>query len=203
MTRITLRNITNEVVRMALFKRPVLNPMFSLIAWRVVSPPPGGMQTIEIPSSFSVFGQYSTDRQNPSNLTAETAHVSFAETTARFSIDAVTLPDQRASGAVIHQHFDGLVQNELRITNNYGLGVLTTLAVDGDAVFDPQVIWPGGVFLEDVRGDFFVAVVSPFTTKGQRLAREEVSQTETQVIDGDSIILTGSMWTGYRLSNQR
>ncbi len=200
MSTITLRNNTQEVVRLAIFKTPVLNPTLSTIAWRVAEPPPGGTQTIVIPNDFSIFAQYSNDPTNPSNLCCETAHVPFAETTAAFSINGATSQDRRASGAVITQQFNGLVLNEVRVTNNYGIGTLTTIAKDGDAIYEPQVIWPGGLFLEDVRASFYVAVVAQFTTKGQRLVQEEFSQTQTEVLEGGTITVTGSMWNGYALS---
>ncbi|AVP98894.1 hypothetical protein C7S18_17670 [Ahniella affigens] len=200
MSTITLRNNTNEVVRLAIFKTPVLNPTLGTIAWQVCAPPPGGQQTIQIPDDFSVFAQYSSDPSNPSNLNCETAHVPFAETTAAFSIDSVSSQDRLATGAVINQQFNGLVLNEVRITNNYGLGALTTIAANGDAIYPPQVIWPGGLFIEDVRGTYYVAVVAQFTRKGDRLVQEEFSQTQTAVLEGGVLTVTGSMWNGYSLS---
>ncbi|AVP99245.1 hypothetical protein C7S18_19670 [Ahniella affigens] len=200
MPQITLRNQTNEVVRLAIFKTPVVNPNLASIAWRIAEPPPGGQQVIDIPSDFTVFGKYSNDFNDPSNLTVETAHVPFTETTAAFTIDSVISQDPSLHGAVIHQHFDGLVLNEVRITNNYGIGVLTAIAKGGDPLYAPQVIWPGGLFLEDVRGSLYVSVVAPFTGQGQRLVEEEISQTQTEVLEGGTITVSGSMWKGYALT---
>lgn len=199
MAQITFRNNTKEVVRLAIFRVPVINPTLSTIAWRIAEPPPGGTQTVEIPAGFTVFAKYSTDPTKPSHLDAETAHVAFAETTARFSVDALTSQDHATSAAVINQHFDGLVMNEVRITNNYPLGVLLAIAQDGDPILEPQVVWPGGLFLEDVRGSLYVAVVAEFVSKGQRLVQEEVSLTQMEVLEGGTITVSGSMWTGYAL----
>lgn len=200
MSRITLINNTDEVVRLAIFKKPVLNPTLATVAWRVAEPPPGGQQVIEIPSDFEVFAQYSNNPTDPSDLSCETAHIRFAETTAQFSIDSVTSQDARATGAKITQKFNNLVLDEVRITNNYGIGALTTIAADGDAIYAPQVIWPGGLFMEDVRASFYVAVVSQFTYRGQRLVQEEISQTQAEVLEGGELFVTGSMWKGYALS---
>ena len=200
MSIITLRNNTNEVVRLAIFKTPVLTPTLGTIAWQVATPPVGGMQTIQIPNDFSVFAQYSADPNDPENLSCETARVPFAETTAAFTIDGMTSQDRSASGAVINQRFNGLVMNEVRIQNNYNIGALTTIAQNGDAIYPPQVIWPGGLFMEDVRASFYVAVVAQFTRKGQRLVQEEISQTQTEVLEGGVITVTGSMWKGYSLT---
>ncbi|MDZ4350163.1 MAG: hypothetical protein U1A22_11585 [Xanthomonadaceae bacterium] len=200
MSKITLINGTNEVVRLAIFKKAVLNPTLETIAWRVAEPPPGGTQIIEIPSDFEIFSQYSNNPSDPADLSVETAHVPFAETTAQFSIESVTSQDTRATGATIIQQFNNLVLNEVRVTNNYGIGTLTTIAKDGDAIYPPQVIWPGGLFMEDVRSSFYIAVVAQFTYKGQRLVQEEISQTQTEVLEGGSLRVEGSMWKGYALT---
>lgn len=200
MATVVLQNNTQEVVRLALFRTPELNPTLGSIAWQVAEPPPGGTQVIQIPSSYSVYGQYSTDAANLSNLNAETAHLSFVETTALFSIEALNAPDQRSHSVVIRQLFDGLVLNQVRIANHYRSGVVGTIACGGDPIFMPQVIWPGGSFTEDLRGAMNVAVVAPFTYKGQRLVSEEVSQTQLVVEDGATVTVTGSMWHGYRLT---
>ncbi|WP_165480892.1 hypothetical protein [Xanthomonas oryzae] len=46
----------------------------------------------------------------------------------------------------------------------------------------------------------YVAVISQFTYKGQRLVQAELSLTETEILEGGSLIVTGSMWTGYSLN---
>ncbi|WP_127165837.1 hypothetical protein [Xanthomonas euvesicatoria] len=193
-------NQTNETVRLALFQKPVMNPTLATIAWQVVAPPPGGSSTVDIPSDFSVQARYSNDPTNPSNLDTSTKPVSFSETTAAFSIDHFVSQDRRANGAVINQTFTDLVLNELRVVNNFSIGAETTIYRGGDAIYEAQVIWPGGLFLEDVRSSMYVAVISRFTYKGQRLVQEELSLTETEVLEGGSLIVTGSMWTGYSLT---
>jgi len=54
--------------------------------------------------------------------------------------------------------------------------------------------------MEDLRGPIHVAVVSQFTMAGERLVREEISMTQIDVRPGDTLVVTGSMWTGYALS---
>ncbi len=203
MSKLILRNQTPEVVRLAVFKQPVINPTLATIAWLIAEPPPGGKQTIDIPDDLSVFAQYSNDLSNPSNLVCETAHIPFAETTASFNISSLMSQDSRASGAVITQTFNNLVMNEVRIYNNYSIGCLVTIAKNGDAIFAPQVIWPGGLLVEDVRSPFYVAVVSQFAYKGKRLVHEEFSQTQIEVLEGDSVTVTGTQWKGYSLAAQR
>ncbi|WP_127165839.1 hypothetical protein [Xanthomonas euvesicatoria] len=200
MSKITLINQTDETVRLALFQKPVKNPTLATIAWQIVAPPPGGSSSVEIPSDFSVQARYSNDPTNPSNLDTSTRPVSFSETSASFSIDGLVSQDRRANRAVINQTFTNLVLNEVRVVNNFSIGAETTIYRGGDAIYEAQVIWPGGLFLEDVRSSMYVAVISQFTYKGQRLVQEELSLTETEVLEGGTLIVTGSMWTGYSLN---
>jgi hypothetical protein len=200
MSHVTLINHTNEVVRLAIFKQPVRMATLGNIAWRIAEPPPGGQQVIEIPAEFSTFARYSTDPERPSELSAETAHVAFAETTAHFSIDSVSSQDRHAGGAVMTQRFTDLVLDEVRVVNNYGLGCLVAICKDGDPLYAPQVVWPGGLLMEDVRGSMYVSVVAQFTSKGSRLIDEEITQTQTELREGGTVTVTGSMWTGYALT---
>ena len=111
MSHITLINHTDEVVRLAIFKQPVRMATLGSIAWRIAEPPPGGQQVIQIPADFSTYARYSTDPDRPSELSTETAHVAFAETTAHFTIDSLTSQDPHGGGAVMTQRFTDLVLN--------------------------------------------------------------------------------------------
>jgi hypothetical protein len=199
MSQITLINRTNELVRLAIFRQSVLNPTLASIAWKVAAPPPGGSQTIEIPAGFDVVARYSSNPSNPADLSCSTAPVAFTETTARFTINAVTSQDGMTSGAVITQSFEELVLNEVRVFNTYGIGCEVSIRKAGDALYAPQVVWPGAMLMEDVRSAMFVAVVAQFTRSGQRLVQEEISLTQTELLEGGVLTVTGSMWTGYAL----
>jgi hypothetical protein len=200
MQSVKLINRTNEMVRLALFKRPVLRPTLDAIAWKIVSPPPGGSVTVNIPDQFGVQARYSGNPGDPSNLDSQTPVLPFAETTAAFSIDGVTSQDRHATGVVITQRFDDLTMNEVRVINRYGLGVEVSMLLDGDPIFAPQVVWPGGLFMEDIRGGIYVAVVALFTARGQRLVQAEYGLTQTELPVGGTLLVTGSMWTGYALT---
>lgn len=200
MSKITLINQTTEMVRLALFKQPLLRPGLDAIAWKVVSPPPGGQAIVEIPDSYGVMARYSGDVQDPSNLDTQTAVLAFSETTAAFSIDAIPSQDRHAAGAAITQRFVDLVLNEVRVVNNYAIGVEVSILLDGSPIYAPQVVWPGGLLMEDIRGGIYVAVVAPFTGNGHRLVQAEYSLTQTQLLEGGTLIVSGSMWTGYALA---
>lgn len=200
MAHVTLINRTNEMVRLALFMAPVLNPNLGSIAWKIASPPPGGSTVIEIPDDFAVQARYSSDPANPSRLDTETAAVAFTEYTASFAIEGEASGDGQAAGAVIRQLFTDLVMNEVRVVNHYPIGVELSILKGGDPIHAPQVLWPGGMLMEDLRGAIHVAVVSQFAVAGGRLVQEEISMTRIDVLPGDTLVVTGSMWTGYALS---
>jgi hypothetical protein len=199
MSHITLINNTNETVRLAVFQKPVVNPTLETIAWQIAAPPPGGRSVVEIPSDFGLEVRYSSDPTRPDNLDTAARPARFNETSASFRIQCVSSQDRRADGAVINQVFTDLVMNEVRVVNHFNVGVEAAILRGADPIYPPQVIWPGGLFMEDVRASLYVAVISQFTYKGQRLVQEEISLTQTEVLEGDALIVTGSMWTGYAL----
>ncbi len=169
------------------------------IAWRIAEPPPGGTQVIEISSDFDVVARYSANRAEPDVLSCQTPPLSFAEVTACFRIDAAPQVGM-ACGAVLTQRFDGLVLNQVRVANNYGVGCEVNLCKDGNPIYLPQVVWPGGLWLEDLRSPLYVAVVPQFTYAGQRLVLEEIGLTQVEVLDGSVVTIVGSLWKGYVLT---
>jgi hypothetical protein len=205
MSQITLYNNTPEVVRIAIYKKPVFQPTLQTIAWQIVAPPPGGFTTVPIPEDFQAFAEYSLNPMDPNpldpgNTVYQTNVVSFGETTARLVLNSVTSQDKRASGAVLSQVFNELVLNEVRMENNFGLGVVSHIQKDGQDIYAPQVLWPGGVRIEDIRSTLYLAVVSQFVFNGDRLVDEEISLTETPILEGSSATVTGSMWKGYAIA---
>ncbi|MEM9556181.1 MAG: hypothetical protein AAGC60_18125 [Acidobacteriota bacterium] len=202
MSQITIQNQTanDESVRVAVYKKPIVRPGTPTIAWQIVDPPPAGQSVVVVPADYTVFGQYSDEPNNPDGPQYTTNMITFNELTARFEITAVTSPDRRATGARIEQTFDDLVMNEVRVKNQFRLGVWGHIQKDGVDVYPAQVIWPGGLLVEDLRSKVYVAVVNPFTHRGGRLVREETSLTEAAIPDGGTATVTGSMWKGYAIT---
>jgi hypothetical protein len=150
MSTLTIINQTPDLVRLAVYKKPVLQPTLDTIAWQIVAPPPGGSTSIPLPDDFQVFAEYSLDPNNPDPTAPDctvyqTPTVPFGETTGRFVVSSVLSQDRQASGAVINQSFVDLVLNEVRVENNFGIGILSHIQKAGQDVYAPQVIWPGGV----------------------------------------------------------
>ncbi|HDS1037492.1 TPA: hypothetical protein QDZ42_000563 [Stenotrophomonas maltophilia] len=200
MSNIVLISRTADAVRLAIFQKPVCNPNLPTIAWQIAAPPPGGTLVVALPEDFSLQARYSNDQSRPENLDTSAKPMAFAETSAAFTIDSVMSQDRMAVGAVINQTFNDLVPNEVRVKNNYSIGVEASILRGLDPIYEPQIIWPGGLFVESVCGSLCVAVVSPFTCKGQRLVQEEISITQTEVLEDDALVVSGSQWTGYALS---
>jgi hypothetical protein len=205
MSQITIYNQTSELVRIAIYKKPVLTPTLETIAWQIIAPPPGGQTLVPVPEDYQVFAEYSLDPNNPDptapGATVNTTNVvEFSENTARFQALSVDSQDKRATGAKVVQLFSDLVLNEVRLENEFGLGLLSHIQKDNQDIFAPQVLWPGGVRIEDVRSTLYLAVVSQFVYKGARLVDEEISMTETPILEGGAATVTGSMWKGYAIA---
>lgn len=194
-----------EAVRIAIYRKPVIVPTLYSIAWRIVSPPPnGGRTTVAIPSNFQAYANYSDgpDRNNPKGGN-QTQVLDFSEYTARFVVSSMPGSQPSSTVATITQAFTGLVTNEVRMENQFGTGVWSHIALDGDDLYAPQVLWPGAVRMEDIRGSFYLAVVSPFIYSGIRLMDEETSLTEIELVVGGTATVVGSMWDGYNISATR
>ncbi len=203
MSTITVVNKTDETVRIAIYKKPTLQPTLGTIAWKIVEPPPGGGQrVVQIPDDYGVYANYSFDPEEREDPTAgnRTKIISFNEYTAHFVVNnSPASQDRRANVADISQSFTRLVLNEVRIENLFNYGVWGHVTKDGDDIYAPQVIWPRGRLMEDIRASFYLAVVAQFVYKGSRLVEEEISITETELLEGGTATVTGSKWKGYEV----
>ena len=203
MSTITVINHTSETVRIAIYQKPVVQPTLATIAWQIIEPPPDGGQTVvNVPSDYQAYANYSynTIERNDPDSGNRTAVLPFSENTARFVISSVTSQDQHASAASIKQVFTDLVMNEVRMENQFNYGVWSHITKSGQDIYAPQILWPGGVRMEDIRSTLYLAVVAQFVTSGSRLLDEEISITETPVVEGGSATVTGSMWAGYSIA---
>ena len=193
MSRITLRNHTEDVIRIAIYKRPAVDPSHPIIAWRIAAPVPGESQVIEIPEGFSVLTGYADDF-SATNFKAE--QFPFSTSSGIFYIDP---EDEQPSGVSIRQGMEGLMPNRVRVQNNLPGEALVTIAKGGDALYEKQAILPGSIFIEDIRPPFYMAVVSQFMLKGQHLIPDEVALTQLKLPDTGKVMVSGSLWDGYSL----
>lgn len=208
MPQITIVNHTdnNELVRVVIYKKPAAQPALNTIAWQIVAPPPGGGQTVvPIPEEYQVYAEYSLDPNNPDPTSpgatvSQTNIVSFLQTTARFLVLSAASQDNKATGAYVQQVFTDLIANEVRLENNFNLGVLSHIQRDGVDIFAPQVIWPGHVRMENVLSTLYLAVVGQFVSQGSQIGYEDTQMTETPILEGGTAVVTGSMWKGYSIT---
>lgn len=193
MSRITLRNHTEDVIRIAIYKRPAVDPSQPIIAWRIAAPPPGESQEIEIPEGFSVLAGYADDF-SATNFKAE--QLPFDSPSGIFYINP---EDGRPSGVIVRQGMEGLMPNRVRVQNNLRAEALVTITKGGDALYEKQAIPPGSIYIEDIRPSFYMAVVSQFMLKGQHLIPDELALTQLKLPDTGRVTVTGSLWDGYLL----
>ena len=158
-----------------------------------------------IPEDYQVYAEYSLDPNNPEPTSPgatlnQTNIVNFNEPTAHFQILSATSQDNKATGAYVQQVFTDLVANEVRLENNFSAGVLGHIQRDGVDIFAPQVIWPGGARMEDIRSTLYVAVIGQSVSQGTQLSDEDTQMTETPILEGGTAVVTGSMWKGYSIT---
>jgi hypothetical protein len=204
---ITILNQTdnNELVRVAIYKKPTVQPTLNTVAWQIIAPPPGGQTVVPIPEDYQVYAEYSMDPNNPdptlpSATVNQTNIESFLQTTARFQILTATSQDTKATGAYVNQVFTNLVPNEVRVENSFTLGVLSHIQKDGVDIFAPQVLWPGAVRIENILSTLYLAVVGQFVFQGTQLLDEDIQMTEIPIVEGGTAVVTGSMWKGYSIA---
>jgi hypothetical protein len=204
---ITVVNATsnNELVRVAIYKKPTVQPTLATIAWQIIAPPPGGQTAVPIPEDYQVYAEYSLDPNNPdptlpTATVNKTNTVNFLETTARFQILSATSQDKQTAGAYITQAFTDLSLNEVHLENDFGIGVLSHVQKDHVDIFAAQVLWPGAARIEDVRSTYYLAVIGQFVFQGSRLVDEDIQMSETAILDGGTAVVTGSMWKGYSIT---
>lgn len=200
---VTIINSSNDLVRVAIYKKPSRQPSLNTIAWKIVAPPSlGGLTTVPIPGNFSTFVNYSfdpTERLNP-NAGNQTAPLFFDETSARFVISSSSTQDRQQSVALMSQSFQNVVMNEVHLDNEAGFGVWGHIQLDGADIFPPRVISPGRTLMEDVRATLFLAVIDQYVFVGDRLVQEELDLTETQIVEGQTAVVTGNQWDGYAIT---
>ncbi|HCN44737.1 MAG TPA: hypothetical protein DIT18_02960 [Pseudomonas sp.] len=203
--KITLSSLVEgETIKVAIYQRPVHNPSSAIIAWQVLSLNYGEVLVVDVPAEFKLQARYPS--KNPERYDGypvlDQSFVSevFSESASAFRINIGEGELVERTPVFIRGVAD-LVEDDFRVINDFDRGVEVAVFRGEDEIFEPQVIWPGGLLYEKLNGDLHVAVISQYTSKGQRLVREEISVTEKTLRDGDILTVTGSKWRGYSLGN--
>jgi hypothetical protein len=203
MAQIGLVNNTSENIRIAIFKKPYKAPSLQIVAWQIEAlPRSGGNTSINIPSNYDVYINYSFDpviREDP-HSGVKTAPISIDILTAKFLVREERTNDNTAVLATLNQVNNDIMGNEIQIENQASFGVWGHILLDGQDVYPPQIITPGRTLMEDVRSPLYLAVIDEFIIRGSVVKVEELSSTPIEVLTGDKVTLTGSKWQGYCLT---
>lgn len=198
MSQITIGNDTQEVLRVAIFRKPTRHPNLGSFAWRVVSPPPGGgSSAVDIQHDYEVYVNVPTspeERTDP-NAGPRTPAISVSDFTSRFRVQ-----EEAGDAVSLVQAHEGLVPGELRIDNLAGVGVWTHIQQDGVDIYRPQALAPGSSYLAaQPSTPFYLAVISGSGSQGSLLSEVEISTTAIPILPGQTATVTGSVWTGYEI----
>ncbi len=195
MSKIIIVNNSPDDVQIAIYFRPpgaTLDPVVPPTPWHLEELGGTGAElSILLSDELTIFARYSADPDHPDQLTKQTPPLKFSETTASFVFRAA------AGGAgepELVQVFNDLVINECRVTNNYELGCEIAICQDIAPLLPPKVIWPGGTFIEDIRGRHSMAVVDQHD-QGEKV----VTLNETPIRLNARMVITGSKWKGYAI----
>jgi hypothetical protein len=196
---ITIINNTDETLRIGIFRKPIKSPTLETIAWQVVNPPIHGESIILLPSSYSVYAEYPTDPTNPNSVLNKTATIDFDTTTANFIITSETDQDGHVVSANIVQSFSNLENEEIQVENHFDKTVSAHIQQDGYDLYPAHNILPENLFAEDIRGGLYLAIVNELIENGGNVIEEEISQTSTPILEGQTATATGSKSKGYQI----
>ena len=201
MSSITIINQTAEPLRIAIFKHSHELPGLDAIVWQVVMPSPGGQTVVQVPDRFEVFGNYSSSPYELKDPTTEnkTNTISISGYTGTFEFTEAN-PEQIGTRISLAQTFDDLVPGEIRLRNTASIGVWGHIAFDGADIYAPQVIWPGGVMVEDVTPELWVALIPDLVTPGTIMKPEQAGGAAVEIREGQVATVTGSEATGYSVT---
>src|SRR5262249_25785009 len=199
---LTIMNRSTEAIRIAVYKQSYKLPTLGTLAWRVVAPPVNGQPIVQVPSTFQVFGNYPNQPAEKSDPAAgnQTNIITLAQYTGSFKLVEQSTGDQMQQVIQLAQQFTNLVPQEVNIRNTASIGVWGHITLGGDDVYPPQVIWPGGVMLEDIRPTLYIAIVADYVTQGAVIKEREISDTATAMMPGQVATVTGDKWTGFAIA---
>jgi hypothetical protein len=197
-----IANETDGVVHVALYKRSPLRPAEPAVAWAIASPPPRGRAIFSIPRDYRVFARYSFSPEDPWQPVYQTNPLSLQRNHDSLAIREVSF-GRSALGAILARNAKkkaGL--GELRIENNFLIGVWCHVQLGEHDVHLPRLLPPRGVLTEALISPFFLAVVNPQARVGAPLSEEEMRTTEIELATGERGVFTVRLnpRQGYRIT---
>jgi hypothetical protein len=200
-TGITLINGTDENLKIAVFKQTFKVPSLQVLAWKVIAlPREGGNSLLPIPDQYDMYINYSNVPVTPYGG-IKTGLISIDQTTARFMILNEFTNDGQLKVAIVKRVYSELVDGQILIDNKSSYGVWGHILLDGTDIYAPQIISPGRTLMENIEGSFSVSVIDDFITVGSLIKVRELRTQPVNVNVGDTLVVTGTKWTGYTFNN--
>lgn len=196
-----IANETDGIVHVALYKRSPLRPTEPAVAWAIASPPPRGRAIFSIPRDYRVFARYSFSPEDPWQPVYQTNVLPLLRDSGSFSIQEVSL-GRSAWGAFLARNTRGAGSGEVRIENDFALGVWCHIQLGECDVYPPRLLPPYETLIEALASPFFLAVVSPLVRVGASLAGHEIHATEIELEAGKDGVFTvhGTPCQGHRIT---
>ncbi|MGD8781299.1 MAG: hypothetical protein PVH88_20340 [Ignavibacteria bacterium] len=202
---VKLINSTDENLRIAVFKLPYMAPSLNLVAWKIIAlPNNGGNKTITIPNQYEVYINYpeeDSERSDPYGG-VHTSHVKIDQSTARFIVRNELTNDGKVHVATLKRVFFGLVNSEIHIENRAGFGVWGHIMLNGEDIYQPQIISPGRTLMENIESPLYVSVIDEFVSVGSVVKVRELRSRAVEINTGDDVIFAGSKWDGYIINGK-
>ncbi|WP_085315832.1 hypothetical protein [Derxia lacustris] len=191
MSNMTLVNRADDAtaVRVAIYKRPIMQTALGTIAWRVISLPAGASWQLWVESAYEIEARIHGQFPEVAN-DEETGPVAVPFDGA--GMDCVIeggpalhiLPRAISAGAVNY--------GEVRVENRTRHEVWVKVLKDSLPLYWSFVVMPGQTRAEDLRQPFYLAVVPNDVGPGDRLDDVALLSTQTPVVEGGVVVIRGS-----------
>jgi hypothetical protein len=179
--RLAISNESDDLVRIAVYKRSPLRPGEPAIAWTILSLPPRGRTLCPVPRDIQLFARYSFSPERPASPFYQTGTLRLRQADACFALEAVTADRRTWSAALIRASGHTPGPGRVRIINRFGIGAWSHIQQAGRDLFAPRILPPGAMRTEDLLSPFHLAIVGPHILEGAVLPDEEILATEAVI----------------------
>jgi hypothetical protein len=179
--RLAISNESDDLVRIAVYKRSPLRPGEPAIAWTILSLPPRGRTLCPVPRDIQLFARYSFFPERPSSPLHQTGTLRLRQADACFALEAVSADRRTWSAALTRISGPAPGLGRVRIVNRLGLAAWSHIQQAGRDLFAPRILPPSAVRTEDLSSPFRLAVVGPHILEGAVLPDEEIRATEVVI----------------------
>jgi len=184
------RSTDPQPVRVAIYKRPIVQNALGTIAWRIVSLPR------DASLSICTGHQYEIEAQTRSVGQFEAGSAGFVDRTHRSfensGIDCVVENDPQLRIVPRAIAAEAVNYGEVRVENRTRNEIWVTVMNDAMPLYWPFVVLPGQIRNEDLRQPFYFAIAPAEIAPGERLDDIELLPTQTPFVDGAIAVIRGN-----------